>query len=285
MRRCAPDFSPRFERWAAAITAGAEVAGARFDGFSQVEVELAGGETLSAEIVFAAFGRVANLDGIGLDRLQLAVSSRGHVAGRRALRDQHPAESMPPAMPSGRRRWPARPRIRAGGRRSPPWACAARGHEPGADRRLHDSGDRLRRPVAGAGGGEEARHRGRAAPISAKWRARTSRASPRVSWRCFASAARRACSASRRSARAPPNSSTWARRPSRRRDRRLLRRADLQFPDHDRGLSDRRVRRPEAARPPRMPAAARRGMRGRRGATPRCCATDCGSGCRRTRCT
>ncbi len=38
-----------------------------------------GGETLSADIVFAAFGRVANLDGIGLDRLQLAISNRGHV--------------------------------------------------------------------------------------------------------------------------------------------------------------------------------------------------------------
>ena len=34
---------------------------------------------LTADIVFAAFGRVANLDGIGLDRLQLAISSRGHV--------------------------------------------------------------------------------------------------------------------------------------------------------------------------------------------------------------
>ena len=34
---------------------------------------------LSADIVFAAFGRVANLDGIGLDRLKLAVNARGHV--------------------------------------------------------------------------------------------------------------------------------------------------------------------------------------------------------------
>jgi NAD(P) transhydrogenase len=58
---------------------GVEVAGARFDGFSQVEVQLRGGEVLSADIVFAAFGRVANLEGIGLDRLQLAISSRGHV--------------------------------------------------------------------------------------------------------------------------------------------------------------------------------------------------------------
>jgi NAD(P) transhydrogenase len=58
---------------------GAEVSGARFDGFSQVEVQLRGGETLASDIVFAAFGRVANLDGIGLDRLGLCISSRGTV--------------------------------------------------------------------------------------------------------------------------------------------------------------------------------------------------------------
>jgi NAD(P) transhydrogenase len=59
--------------------AGAEVSGARFDGFSQVEVALKSGETLRSDIVFAAFGRVANLDGIGLDRLKLAINARGHV--------------------------------------------------------------------------------------------------------------------------------------------------------------------------------------------------------------
>src|SRR5258707_3496594 len=58
---------------------GSEVSGARFDGFSQVEVALRGGETLAADIVFAAFGRVANLDGIGLDALGLGISSRGTV--------------------------------------------------------------------------------------------------------------------------------------------------------------------------------------------------------------
>src|ERR1700734_1479685 len=58
---------------------GSEVSGARFDGFSQVEVRLASGDALSADIVLAAFGRVANLDGIGLDRLKLAVNARGHV--------------------------------------------------------------------------------------------------------------------------------------------------------------------------------------------------------------
>jgi NAD(P) transhydrogenase len=58
---------------------GSEVSGARFDGFSQVEVQLSGGATLTSDIVFAAFGRVANLDGIGLDRLGLGISSRGTV--------------------------------------------------------------------------------------------------------------------------------------------------------------------------------------------------------------
>jgi NAD(P) transhydrogenase len=58
---------------------GSEVSGARFDGFSQVEVQLRGGASLASDIVFAAFGRVANLDGIGLDRLGLSISSRGTV--------------------------------------------------------------------------------------------------------------------------------------------------------------------------------------------------------------
>jgi NAD(P) transhydrogenase len=58
---------------------GLEVCAASFDGFSQVEVQVRGGQSLAAEIVFAAFGRVANLDGIGLDRLELGISSRGTV--------------------------------------------------------------------------------------------------------------------------------------------------------------------------------------------------------------
>jgi NAD(P) transhydrogenase len=58
---------------------GTEVIGARFDGFSQVEVQLREGEAMVSDIVFAAFGRVANLDGIGLDRLGLGISSRGTV--------------------------------------------------------------------------------------------------------------------------------------------------------------------------------------------------------------
>src|ERR1700735_2242718 len=70
-------FLTAFEAMGGKYQGGAEAAGARFDGFSQVQVQLRSGEVLSTDIVFAAFGRVANLDGIGLDRLQLAITSRG----------------------------------------------------------------------------------------------------------------------------------------------------------------------------------------------------------------
>lgn len=72
-------FLTAFQSMGGRYQGGAEVTGARFDGFSQVEVQVSGGASLSTDIVFAAFGRVANLDGIGLDRLQLAISNRGHV--------------------------------------------------------------------------------------------------------------------------------------------------------------------------------------------------------------
>ncbi len=72
-------FLAGFQSMGGRYRAAAEVTGARFDGFSQVEVSLADGDTLTADIVFAAFGRIANLDGIGLDRVKLRVSSRGHV--------------------------------------------------------------------------------------------------------------------------------------------------------------------------------------------------------------
>ncbi|HEX3603013.1 MAG TPA: Si-specific NAD(P)(+) transhydrogenase [Steroidobacteraceae bacterium] len=72
-------FLAAFRAMGGEYCGGSEVSGARFDGFSQVEVQLRGGETLASDIVFAAFGRVANLDGIGLDRLGLNISSRGTV--------------------------------------------------------------------------------------------------------------------------------------------------------------------------------------------------------------
>jgi len=72
-------FLGAFQSMGGVYRAGAEIQSARFDGFSQVEVLLKGGDVLRSDIVFAAFGRVANLDGIGLERLGLGVSARGHV--------------------------------------------------------------------------------------------------------------------------------------------------------------------------------------------------------------
>jgi NAD(P) transhydrogenase len=72
-------FLEAFRSMGGSYRGGAEAEGARFDGFSQVDVLLKGGDELRSDIVFAAFGRVANLDGIGLDRLALAINGRGHV--------------------------------------------------------------------------------------------------------------------------------------------------------------------------------------------------------------
>ena len=72
-------FLAAFQAMGGEYCGGSEVCAARFDGFSQVEVQVRDGQPLAAEIVFAAFGRVANLEGIGLDRLELGISSRGTV--------------------------------------------------------------------------------------------------------------------------------------------------------------------------------------------------------------
>jgi NAD(P) transhydrogenase len=72
-------FLAAFQAMGGEYCGGCDVSGARFDGFSQVEVQVHGGQPFAAEVVFAAFGRVANLDGIGLDRLNLGLSSRGIV--------------------------------------------------------------------------------------------------------------------------------------------------------------------------------------------------------------
>ena len=73
------EFCSGLEAMGGRYLAGAEVTEARFDGFSEVVVRLQDGRLLSAPIVLAAFGRVANLDGIGLARLQLGLSARGHL--------------------------------------------------------------------------------------------------------------------------------------------------------------------------------------------------------------
>ncbi len=72
-------FMDAFRSMGGSYCGGAEAEAARFDGFSQVDVQLKGGATLKSDIVFAAFGRIANLDGIGLDKLRLTINARGHV--------------------------------------------------------------------------------------------------------------------------------------------------------------------------------------------------------------
>ncbi len=58
---------------------GVEVSGAAFDGFAGVDVSLQSGATLRAEIVLAAMGRIANIEGLGLDRIGVTMTARGHV--------------------------------------------------------------------------------------------------------------------------------------------------------------------------------------------------------------
>jgi NAD(P) transhydrogenase len=72
-------FCAGLEAMGGRYLAGAEVEEARFDGISEVLVRLKDGSRLSSEIVLAAFGRVANLDGIGLDQLGLGLTARGHL--------------------------------------------------------------------------------------------------------------------------------------------------------------------------------------------------------------
>src|SRR5258708_26933942 len=70
-------FLAAFRAMGGEYRGGSPVTGARFDGFSQVEVQLLGAEPLASDIVFAAFGRDAHLDGIVLDPLGLDIDPRG----------------------------------------------------------------------------------------------------------------------------------------------------------------------------------------------------------------
>jgi NAD(P) transhydrogenase len=89
-------FRTGFESMGGRYLAGAEVATAAFDGVAQVAVTLRSGEVHQADIVLAASGRVANLDGIGADRLQLAVNPRGHLQV-----DAHFATNIPGVYAAG----------------------------------------------------------------------------------------------------------------------------------------------------------------------------------------
>ena len=149
-------FLTAFQSMGGRYQGGAEVTGARFDGFSQVEVQVSGGDALSTDIVFAAFGRVANLDGIGLDRLQLAVSARATCRSNARFETNIPGVYAagdaigPPALACAAADQGGAPRLPL---RLPPPAR----DEPRAHRRVHHSGDRLRRPVAGEAAAEEDR--------------------------------------------------------------------------------------------------------------------------------
>jgi NAD(P) transhydrogenase len=59
--------------------AGVEAEKAVFDGYARVDVHLRSGESLRADVVMAAFGRVGNVEGLGLERLGLALTPGGCV--------------------------------------------------------------------------------------------------------------------------------------------------------------------------------------------------------------
>ncbi len=227
---------------------GAEVSGARFDGFSQVEVSLKGGDVLKADIVFAAFGRVANLDGIGLDRLALGISSRGHVQVNESFETNIPGVYAagdaigPPALAcaaadQGRRAAlaafglpppPATSLVPTGVYTIPEIACVGLSQAEAAAKKIDiivgraDFGEVARAHIVGRTGGLPDAH------------LRTR----------FGARARRSSARRRRHRTRPP-------RPVRRgvgRDRGFLHRADIQFSHHDRGVPDCRLRHHEAAR-------------------------------------
>ena len=58
---------------------GVDVVSAAYDGFAGVDVALKSGETLRADIVLAAMGRIANVEGLGLERIGVTMTARGHV--------------------------------------------------------------------------------------------------------------------------------------------------------------------------------------------------------------
>jgi NAD(P) transhydrogenase len=98
-------FLSAFRAMGGEYRAGVEVESARFDGFSQVEVTLRGSgssaEVIAADIVFAAFGRVANLEGIGLDALKLGISQRGTVQVSERFETNLPGVFATSLVPSG----------------------------------------------------------------------------------------------------------------------------------------------------------------------------------------
>jgi NAD(P) transhydrogenase len=57
----------------------ADAIGTRWDGVSQVRTEFKDGRTILADKVLVALGRVANVDGLGLEAAGVALTARGHI--------------------------------------------------------------------------------------------------------------------------------------------------------------------------------------------------------------
>jgi NAD(P) transhydrogenase len=262
-------FLAAFRAMGGTYRGGAEVAGARFDGFSQVAVQLRGGEVLTCDIVFAAFGRIANLDGIGVDRLQLAISSRGHVQV-----DERYETNIPGIFAAGDAIGPPALACAAAdqGRRA---ALAALGLPPPANTSLVPSGVYTIPEIACVGLSQsEAAEENRDHRRPRRFQRSRARAHRRRAPRVLGAAVRAQQRASARGSdhrrgRHRPGSS-WAGGHRQRRQRRLLRRTDLQFSHHDRSLPNRRLRR-----------VGKQGLQAREIANQ---VRDC-AGCRRTRCT
>ena len=100
-------------RWAAAIAPASRSAARVSTGFSQVDVTL-NGEILRADMCLAAFGRVANLEGLGLERSgshrRRAATCSRRTASERTCRDLRRRRCHRTAVPRGRRRrsWTSR---------------------------------------------------------------------------------------------------------------------------------------------------------------------------------
>lgn len=97
-------FLAAFARAGGTFVAGATVRGVVVEPLSGVRVELSTGDTLEADKVLVALGRVASLDGLGLEALGLAPGPRGHLPvdphGRTALEHVYAAGDVigPPAL-------------------------------------------------------------------------------------------------------------------------------------------------------------------------------------------
>ena len=70
-------------------------------------------ETIEADVVLVAIGRVPNTDGLGLDAAGVKLDNRGRVDRRRALRDQREGRLRDRRRRSPGRCWRTRPRTRA----------------------------------------------------------------------------------------------------------------------------------------------------------------------------